>query len=181
MARIQPGVELVDLTVPDGVAEADAEPRVRALRAAVLGLAPRADQEEFCGRARETLPVADQDPFRTPFAIVHDGEAVGFGALDVQGYADELACEPRPAVLLRGFYVGAAYQGCGFGGAAIRALPEAARKVRADADVLLLTVNVRNAGAVRAYLAGGFVDDGELYLGGDAGPQHILRRELASV
>lgn len=181
MARALPGVELVDLSFPSGIAEVNAEPRVVALRTAVRALVPRAGQEQFCGRARDTLPVADQDPFRTPFAIVHEGTAVGFGVLDTQGYADEIADEPRPAVLLRGFYVGAAWQGRGIGGAAIRALPEAARKVRPEAGVLLLTVNVRNEGAVRAYLAGGFVDGGRLHLGGVAGPQHVLRRELASV
>lgn len=178
MARIAPVVDLVDLTVPDGSTESDAEPRIALLRAAVCGLAPRADQEQFSGRARDTLPVADQDPFRTPFAIVYDGEAVGFGALDAQGYLDEIADEPRRAVLLRGFYVGARRQGRGLGGAAIRALPEFARKLAPEARVLMLTVNVRNDAAVRAYLAGGFVDDGRRYLGGDAGPQHILRMVL---
>lgn len=156
-----------------------AEPRVARLRAEVVALAPRVEQEVFSGRARDTLPVADDDPFRTPYAVVHDGAAVGFGVLDVQGYLDEIADEPDHAVLLRSFYVGAAWQGRGLGGAAIRALPEAALKLAPEAAVLLLTVNVRNVGAVRAYLSGGFADTGRLYLGGDAGPQHILRQVLS--
>ncbi|WP_436773292.1 GNAT family N-acetyltransferase [Yinghuangia sp. YIM S09857] len=177
-ARTSWGVDLVDLTVAD--ADAEAEPGVARFRDAVRALAPRADQEEFSGRAADTLPIADRDPFRTPYAVVHDGTAVGFGVLDVQGYLDEIADEPGRAVLLRGFYIGAEWQRRGFGGAAIRALPETALKLAPWAEVLLLTVNVRNAGAVRAYLAGGFVDDGRRYYGGDAGPQHILRLELAA-
>ncbi|MGA4540419.1 GNAT family N-acetyltransferase [Uniformispora flossi] len=179
-ARSRPAVELVDLSLPAGAAEADAAPWIAGLRSAVRGLAPRADQEEFSGRAADTLAVADGDPYRSPFAIVHDGAAVGFGVLDAQGYRDEIAGEPGRPVLLRAFYVAAAFQGRGLGGAAIARLPEAARTVVPDADTLMLTVNVRNAGARAAYLAGGFVDAGDLYLGGDAGPQHILRMALAS-
>ncbi|MDI2126854.1 GNAT family N-acetyltransferase [Yinghuangia seranimata] len=186
-SRTTPLVELVDISVPDQATGHLAEPRVARLRDAVLALAPRADQEEFSGRARDTLPVADQDPYRSPFAIVCDGDAAGFGVLDVQGYPDELAAVdaghaspsgPVPVVLLRAFYVGVAWQGRGIGGAAIRALPEAARKALPGARALALTVNVRNTGATAAYLACGFADTGRLYLGGDAGPQHVLRWAL---
>lgn len=181
MAQNRPDVELVDVGLPDGAepAATACEPQVARLRDEVVALAPRAEQLRFSGRASATLPVADRDPFRTPYAIVHDERAVGFGVLDVRGYPDELAGEPRPAVVLRSFYIGARWQGRGLGGAAIRELPRVAAKLAPDAAVLLLTVNVRNTGAVRAYLAGGFVDEGRLYLGGDAGPQHVLRRELA--
>ncbi|UGQ14587.1 GNAT family N-acetyltransferase [Yinghuangia sp. ASG 101] len=181
-------MELVDIGLPDGASGGDAEPvpgpaascepRIARLRAEVSALAPRAEQLRFSGRASATLPVADLDPFRTPYAVVHDGHAVGFGVLDVRGYPDEVAGEPLPAVVLRSFYIGARWQGRGLGGAAIRELPRVAAKLAPDAGVLLLTVNVRNAGAVRAYLAGGFVDEGRLYMGGDAGPQHVLRHEL---
>jgi len=41
-------------------------------------------------------------------------------------------------------------------------------------DALCLTVNVRNESATGMYLKFGFQDSGELYLGGSAGPQHIL-------
>ncbi|HSA50116.1 MAG TPA: GNAT family N-acetyltransferase [Yinghuangia sp.] len=178
MARTMPDVEFVDVGVPDPGSGSAVEPRIARFRAEVLALAPRADQEQFSSRAARTLPVADRDPFRTPYAVVHDGHAVGFGVLDVQGYPDELAGEAQRAVLLRSFYVGARWQRRGLGGAAIRALPQVAHKLAPDAGVLLLTVNVRNTDAVRAYLAGGFVDEGRLYLGGEAGPQHVLRREL---
>lgn len=176
-----PGPESVPPSAPESTAGSAAvrEPRIARLRAEVSVLAPRADQVRFSGRASVTLPVADSDPFRTPYAVVHDGRAVGFGVLDAQGYPDELAGEARPAVVLRSFYIGARWQGRGFGGAAIRELPRVAAKLAPDAGVLLLTVNVRNTDAVRAYLAGGFVDEGRLYLGGGAGPQHVLRRELA--
>jgi RimJ/RimL family protein N-acetyltransferase len=163
----QPDVVLV---ATDGDAE---------LRAAVLRLTPRPDQEQFSSRATETLPVAEADPFRTPFAITYRGEAIGFGVLDRKGYLDEVGADKDRAVLLRAFYLAAGWQGKGLGGAAIRALPALARVVRPDAGELKLTVNVRNEQAFKAYLASGFSDSGELYFGGDAGPQHVLRWTLS--
>jgi RimJ/RimL family protein N-acetyltransferase len=49
------------------------------------------------------------------------------------------------------------------------------------ARTLVLTVNVRNPAARAVYVRGGFVDAGELYLGGSAGPQHVLRLHLGEV
>lgn len=43
---------------------------------------------------------------------------------------------------------------------------------------MVLTVNARNPAARAVYLAGGFADTGELYLGGPAGPQHVMRLPL---
>jgi hypothetical protein len=43
---------------------------------------------------------------------------------------------------------------------------------------VVLTVNVRNPVARAVYVRGGFVDAGELHLGGSAGPQHVLRLDL---
>ncbi len=43
---------------------------------------------------------------------------------------------------------------------------------------MVLTVNVRNQVARRLYLRHGFSDSGQLYLGGNAGPQHVLRLDL---
>ena len=48
-------------------------------------------------------------------------------------------------------------------------------------DALCLTVNVRNESAKAMYLNFGFQDSGELYLGGTAGPQHIMIFPLHTV
>lgn len=148
------------------------------LRAQVLRLAPLPEQERFCARASQTLPRANDDPGRTPFAVVATGpdgiaRAVGFGVLDRSGYLAELVDAPERAVLLRGFYVAADAQGRGIGSRAARAVRELAGTLQ-GVEVVVLTVNVLNPAAVTAYLRGGFVDTGIRYLGGSEGPQHLL-------
>jgi RimJ/RimL family protein N-acetyltransferase len=144
------------------------------LRAAVVLLAPTGEQEVFASRAARTLPEADADPQRTPFAVVDAGRPVGFGVLDRRGYLDDLVDTPGRAVLLRGFYLDAAEQGAGRGTAAAALVPTLAAQVYDDVELVVLTVNVRNPGAIRAYTRAGFVDTGTRYLGGGAGPQHLL-------
>ena len=60
------------------------------------------------------------------------------------------------------------------------ALPDVVRRDFPDARSLVLTVNVRNPAARAVYLGGGFVDGGEQYLGGSAGPQHVLRLDVGA-
>ncbi|WP_106583930.1 GNAT family N-acetyltransferase [Murinocardiopsis flavida] len=152
--------------------------RAAGLRAAVvrLRLGPG---RHFADPAHETLPRADADPNRVPFAVVNEGEAVGFGILDRRGNLAELTPHPERAVLLRAFYIDPARQGLGLGRAACNALDPIARDVAPDADTVLLTVNERNPAAIRAYLAGGFDYTGDRYLNGDMGPQFVLRRPIA--
>jgi predicted GNAT family acetyltransferase len=60
----------------------------------------------------------------------------------------------------------------------VAALPGTLAADLPAARSVVLTVNVRNDVARRLYLRGGFVDTGELHLGGSAGPQHVLRLDL---
>jgi RimJ/RimL family protein N-acetyltransferase len=148
------------------------------LRPAVVELTVRPEQEEFALTASTTLAAADADPGRTPFAILVRGpalqpQAVGFGVLDRGGYLPELLDSPERAVLLRAFYVDVAHQGRGIGTAAARATRSLAATM-AGVELVVLTVNVRNAAGVAAYRRAGFADTGARYLLGDAGPQHVL-------
>jgi GNAT superfamily N-acetyltransferase len=149
------------------------------LRAEVVALAPRLDQERYSGRARETVAWADTRSTMTPFAITAGPQAVGFGILD-RSELDLVALTPQPdrAVLLRSFYVAAEHQGHGYGRLAAAATPSLAQAVAPRATHLLLTVNEENPAARATYLAAGFVDTGERFLGGTLGPQHILRHHL---
>ena len=63
-------------------------------------------------------------------------------------------------------------------GIALAALPAYVCRCFPTAGAVVLTVDVRNVEAYAAYLAGGFIDTGELHLGGGAGPQHVLRLVL---
>ncbi len=146
------------------------------LRDAALRLAPRPDQEEFSGRADQTLPLAERDPARHPYVLVEDGEPVGFLVLD-QRPSD---ADPTADLLLRGFFVDAAAQGRGVATRAVALLPDVVRRDFPSARTVVLTVNVRNPAARSVYLHGGFVDGGELYLGGSAGPQSVLRLEVGA-
>ena len=144
------------------------------LREAVLRLAPRPEQEEFSGRAEQTLPLAERDPARTPYAAVEDGVPLAFFILD----RTPPDFDPAADLLLRAFFVDAAAQGRGVAGRAVAELPAVVRRDFPDARTLVLSVNVRNPLARAVYLRAGFVEVGELYLGGSAGPQHVMRLDL---
>lgn len=145
----------------------------------MLALRPAPEQEVFSSYATRTLPEADADPQRTPFAVLAAGAPVGFGVLDRGGTLALLTEQSATAVLLRAFYLDASAQGRGLGRAAVAALPTLVTRVAPDATRVLLTVNVANPAAIRAYLAGGFTDTGRQYLGGGVGPQHVLELALA--
>nr|WP_249219145.1 GNAT family N-acetyltransferase [Loktanella sp. SALINAS62] len=85
---------------------------------------------------------------------------------------------PQGAFGLRSMIVDQRHQGRGIGTAMIRALPAYLAQHYPTARQIYLTVNLRNPGARRSYINGGFVDTGEHYLGGAVGPQHILRMDL---
>lgn len=150
------------------------------LRPDVMALRPLADQEQYSAHAAETLPDADGDPARTPFAIVYDARAVGFGVLDRGPLLAELTTRPRRSVLLRAFYIDGREQGHGLGLAAVLGLPSLVSRVAPDVRTMLLTVNVANPVAARTYVAGGFSDTGRTYFAGRHGPQYILALDLAT-
>jgi RimJ/RimL family protein N-acetyltransferase len=144
------------------------------VREAALRLAPRPEQEEFSGRADQTLPLAERDPARHPYVLLEDEVPVAFLVLD----ETTSGVDPSADLLLRGFFVDAAAQGRGVATRAVAALPDAVRRDLPAARSVVLTVNVRNPVARAVYVRGGFVDAGELHLGGSAGPQHVLRLDL---
>jgi RimJ/RimL family protein N-acetyltransferase len=147
------------------------------LRARVLALGPRPEQERFAGAPVETLPEAEADPQRQPVAIVADGEPVGFCVLHLGPGPAGLAPAPSD-VLLRAFFVDAQAQGRGIATRALRGLPGFIGRHAPGARRIVLTVNTRNPAAIRAYRKAGFLDQGELYHGGAHGPQHVLELAL---
>jgi RimJ/RimL family protein N-acetyltransferase len=164
------------VTRDDQPAALVAVPPSGSLRDAALRLAPHPEQEEFSGRADQTLPLAERDPARHPYVLVEDGAPVAFFVLD----ETPPDADPSADLLLRGFFVDASAQGRGVAARAVAALPDVVRRDFPTARSLVLTVNVRNPAARAVYVRGGFVDAGELYLGGSAGPQHVLRLELGA-
>jgi RimJ/RimL family protein N-acetyltransferase len=146
-----------------------------ALRERVLALAPRPDQEGYSGVPRQTLRDAERRR-SLPVAMMLDDEPVGFFILDRAGVPGSR--HVPAAIGLRAFFVDARHQGRGIAGAALRALPDFARAHFPGARAVVLTVNVDNPIAQRAYMHAGFRQTGDLHLGGVLGPQQVLVLEI---
>ncbi|WP_284165516.1 GNAT family N-acetyltransferase [Frigidibacter sp. SD6-1] len=133
------------------------------------------DQQQFVGTLDKLLGDLSSDVGL--HAIRADGRVIGLFKTDL-AYAERHAFAHPAEPGLRGMLIGGQYQGLGYGKAAMAALPAYLRKALPAAASIALTVNCRNPAARHIYLAGGWVDTGEIYHGGAAGPQHILRLPL---
>lgn len=144
-----------------------------------LSVAP--DQEDFVLVPRVTLPVALDDPDRTPFAVlasaaggaVDPGTVVGFGVLDRHGYLDQVLDQPERTVLLRAFCIDERHQGRGYGTGAARRARALGARVAPSADLVVLTVNTANTAAQRVYARAGYADTGVRYTG-SSGEQWVM-------
>ncbi|SEN43581.1 Acetyltransferase (GNAT) family protein [Loktanella fryxellensis] len=157
-----------------GGGEVTLAPLDPALIAALRTLRVAPGQVQFSDHPADVLDAPEAGA--TPYAMLRGGVVVGMLRLDTAFAAHH----PFAAhgIGLRSFIVGLAHQGTGVGTAATRALPALIAAHYPGTRTVWLTVNLRNPAARAVYLKGGFVDTGEHYLGGDAGPQHILRLDL---
>lgn len=147
------------------------------------------EQLQFTGLPTQTLPDADSDPERFPYAIVARDEPLndldaardacaGFGVLD-RAVRTGLVDAPEHAVLLRAYYVTPQWQGRGIGQTSCSAplLDRLAAAVAPHADTIVLCVNQANQPAQRVYKAAGFEFAGHT-VPGNAGPQDVMSRPL---
>jgi len=141
-------------------------------RVAHLDLPP--EQHRFSAPPSEILK---DDGAYDNYAIVADGTVVGFFRIDL-AYPEHMDHALPDELGVRAFSIGDAYQGRGYAKAACRAIAPMLRETYPHARSVALTVNCKNPGAYHCYRSGGFVDTGALYLGGDAGPQHVMRLPL---
>lgn len=140
---------------------------------AVLSLSVHKDQLPFVGRTEDLI--AASSTTRHPYVLEMGDTLVGFFHIDT-AYADNYEFADSGDYGLRAFLVDQRHQGQGFGRQAMARLPHLMQTHYPDAKRLVLTVNCKNPTAYHLYCRYGFEDDGELYHGGAAGPQHILRR-----
>ena len=133
------------------------------------------EQVKFAGTAEEFL----QDVTETTHlhVIKLDDDVIGFFKLDI-AYSDNYEFCPTTALGLRAFALDKRQQGKGFGTAAVKALFPYLKEYYGSFEFIYLTVNLKNPGAIACYQKGGFEKTEELYLGGAAGPQHIMRGRL---
>lgn len=164
---------------------------IRALREAVVRQRVAPDQRRFVTEAVHTLPQADTDPDRTPFAVVIDGPhprdrssaldlCAGFGIVDLRGHLRDLVDTPERAALLRAYYVTPEWQGRGIGRRACSAstLDPLVAEIAPRATEVVLCVNHANEAGRRTYLSAGFAPTGRDHHGGPSGPQQILSRPM---
>lgn len=164
----------------------------RVLRGAVVRQRVAPDQRRFVTEAVHTLPQADTDPDRIPFAVLLAGSrprdradaldtCAGFGIVDRRGHLRDLVDTPGRAALLRAYYVTPEWQGRGIGRVACSApvLDPLVAEVAPRATEIVLCVNHANEAGRRTYLAAGFAPTGRDHHGGPSGPQQILSRPVA--
>lgn len=142
-----------------------------------LTLSVHSSQRPFVGQIDELIAASSAS--RHPFVLIADGTLVGFFHIDT-AYAEEYQFALAGDYGLRAFLVDHRHQGQGFGRQAMTHLPLLMQAQYPDAKRLVLTVNCKNPTAYQLYRRYGFEDEGELYHGGAAGPQHILRQPLST-
>ena len=144
------------------------------LRSAVLALRVHPEQYAFVSPIEASLAHAELSHDSTPMAILYADTPVGY--YRIEHHASTIAERDYavPALGLRSFFIGADWQGRGFGSGAVTALVADLQKRHPDARLLVLTVNCRNLPALALYRRAGFEDSRALYHGGRSGPQHLM-------
>ena len=141
---------------------------------ALLQLTVHASQQDFVGRIADLWADAQACPGCEPMAILCDGAPIGFYRIETQPQCIAGRAFARPTLGLRAFFIDQRWQGQGLGGRALGALLADLAERHPAARDLALTVNARNTPGIALYRRAGFVDTGELYHGGPAGPQHLM-------
>lgn len=144
-------------------------------RARVERFAVAPEQERFSGRPADAFD--HPEPGVDLHAIAEAGRVVGFFKID-RRYPDAHPFARRDEIGPRGFLIDRREQGRGLASAAVRALGPYLAARHAGAPAVVLTVNRANPAAIACYRRGGFTDMGDLWHGGRAGPQHVLRMPL---
>jgi RimJ/RimL family protein N-acetyltransferase len=134
-----------------------------------------ADQAIYAGTIRQAFDTVEN---AVDFHAVFAGtRAVGFFKID-RGFGTNNGFARDGELGLRAFKIDSTEQGKGFGVAAARALQSYLPHRYPAALSVVLTVNLANPAAYACYRKAGFTDTGELFTGGLAGPQHIMRMAL---
>ncbi len=143
----------------------------------VMTLAVADVQIPYVGHIHELIRNSVGKSGETQWVICCNDHPVGFYILDAD-YARDYPFCPEASVGLRSFFVDVNHQGQGI---AKKSLEKIVNTYLQDSGTdsqsapLYLTVNCRNTLAYELYLAVGFTDTKKLYLGGAAGPQHIMK------
>lgn len=164
--------------MPSSAVRVHVAPVTPAMCSAVRALQVKPGQGAYAGDPAFNLASAQDDPQSEAMAVIADERVVGFYRLDFARNAVIGRHPGAPSVGLRAFLIDARHQGCGIGRRAAIAMCEDVRRRHPDRRLLLLLVHCRNLAGIAVYRKAGFVDTGELFGGGRAGPQHLMLRLL---
>ncbi|MFA0439104.1 hypothetical protein BCU70_06920 [Vibrio sp. 10N.286.49.C2] len=140
----------------------------------VLNLSVLDAQKAFVGDIANIIEQSSTQSSVSQWVIWYDSTPVGFFLLD-QSYSSRYSFCPQGSVGLRSFFIDQRYQGRGFARLALEQIAyHYSTWLREEVGDLYLTVNCKNQTARSLYLKLGFNDTQRLYLGGEAGPQHIM-------
>lgn len=133
------------------------------------------EQLPYVGRMDEIL--ANVNAYVDPHLVIEQDRVVGFFLID-RHYYQYHTFASKNSVGVRAFFIDRQYQGKGLGLSAMLALPNYIRRNYPSINDVFLTVNCQNVNGYKCYIKANFDDTGELYQGGSAGPQHVMRLKL---
>ena len=148
------------------------------LHPALLQLCVTTPQRDFVGDIATSLGDSAGCTSSAPMAILRGDTPVGYYRIEANAGSVCGRDFDRPTIGLRSFFIDHRWQRQGLASQALTALVADLSLRHPTARLLILLVNCRNLPALRLYLRAHFVDTGELYHGGRAGPQHLLWRAL---
>lgn len=134
------------------------------------------DQVVFSGQPAEFIDL--NDPLIDVHVIMYGDQVAGMFRID-RGFHLHHRFAATTIVGLRTFLIDQHLQGRGIASGCAAQLQWYLSRRYPAAEAVMLTVNLRNPHARKAYLGGGFIDTGAQYMDGGAGPQHILKLSLA--
>lgn len=135
----------------------------------------RPDQLKFAGTVAEAL-AEPTDRFDLHQILLNE-RPVGLFKID-RLYWRDYAFASENDLGLRAVILDNKVQGQGHGTLAMRELKAYLPDLYPKAHTLLLTVNLRNPTAISVYRRAGFIDTGDIWPHGEAGPQHIMSLPL---
>lgn len=154
-----------------------------ALAAQVRALRVAPEQYGYVGDVVFNLIDAERDPHSDAMAILVDDPAegvqvIGFYRIDQAPTIVSRTRFDNASLGLRAWFLDRGWQGRGLAAPALFACCADLEQRYPGRYLLALNVNCSNVVAIRAYRRAGFVDTGELFFGGSAGPQRLLVRRL---
>ncbi|CAM3717435.1 Acetyltransferase (GNAT) family protein [Vibrio aerogenes CECT 7868] len=133
------------------------------------------EQLPFVGHIMDILSIVSGTVY--PHLVMAGEKIVGFFLIDT-AYGERYDFAHSDSLGLRGFFIDRQFQGKGYGKQAVQLLSVYLPPEYPDHQSIYLTVNCRNPGAQHCYLNAGFNETNQLYYGGDAGPQHVMKLDF---